>query len=158
MKKKAIAILAMAALAMSVVAAPQAGAEHKKGAKSVAKDEEGDWGQNSALGADGAAMGDALGQDLVEGLIEMADEADEPTELHHQGDVATSSRRLARGHPLRLGSNSRRRVRGVRRQVSELQPRRVRSHVWTVPAAARSGSAAVLRTRQLHGHSKCHDV
>lgn len=79
MKKKAIAILAMAALAMSVVAAPQAGAEHKKGAKSVAKDEEGDWGQNSALGADGAAMGDALGQDLVEGLIEMADEADEPT-------------------------------------------------------------------------------
>lgn len=79
MKKKAIAILAMSALAMSVGAAPQAGAEHKKRAKSVAKDEEGDWGQNSALGADGAAMGDALGQDLVEGLIEMADEADEPT-------------------------------------------------------------------------------
>lgn len=82
MKTKAIAILAVAAFAMSVMAAPQAGAHHEKsatGPKSVAKDAEGDWGQNSALGPDGAALGDALGQDLVAGMIEMADEADEPT-------------------------------------------------------------------------------
>ncbi len=82
MKTKAVAILAMAAFAISVMAAPQAGAQKRtqaKGPQSVARDEEGDWGQNTSLGSDGAAMGDVLGQDLVQGMIEMADDTDEPT-------------------------------------------------------------------------------
>lgn len=91
---KGIATLAMAALALSVLAAPQAGAERstatdagdparqkmiKGGLKVVATDPEGDWGENTALGSDGAALGHAIGQDLVAGLIEMAEEVDEPT-------------------------------------------------------------------------------
>lgn len=72
--KKALAIIAVAALATSLTAAPAAGGKKKaKGPKTVAKDDEGDWGENSSLGSDGAAFGDALGQDLVEALIEMGD-------------------------------------------------------------------------------------
>lgn len=82
MKTKAIASLGVAALALSVMAAPRAGAHHEKkagGPKSVAKDAEGDWGENTALGSDGGVIGTELGQDLVEGVIEMAEDADEPT-------------------------------------------------------------------------------
>jgi hypothetical protein len=73
--KKVAAFLTLALLAGTVLAPTvQAGKKKKaKGPKVVAKDAEGDWGENSAIGSDGAAIGDALGQDLVEGLIEMAD-------------------------------------------------------------------------------------
>lgn len=60
-----------ATLAAAMVAGPAATAASK--AKSVGKDAVGDWGAN--VDANLAPLGDALGQDLVEASIGMADKA-----------------------------------------------------------------------------------
>ena len=72
MKKLAIALALMVALA--ALMAPAAGAAKKKkkaGPVVVATDAEGDWG--STVDATLSPIGDTLGQDLVEATIEMAD-------------------------------------------------------------------------------------
>jgi hypothetical protein len=72
MKIRTIGVLALVALVAAAFAAPAATAKGKKKPKGplvVGTDEAGDWGADPQL----APVGDALGQDLVEASIGMAD-------------------------------------------------------------------------------------
>lgn len=72
--KRFSALMALLLL-LGALAAPAADAGKKKKKKTPAKvvvgeDPAGDWGSNSALGTDGAPIGDALGQDMISATIE----------------------------------------------------------------------------------------
>jgi hypothetical protein len=71
MKRRTIAALALAALIVTAFAGPVTAAKTKKksGPVVVGTDEAGDWGDDPQQ----ALIGDALGQDLVEASIAMAD-------------------------------------------------------------------------------------
>lgn len=73
MNRKSIAALVLSGLvAASLMAAPaSAGKKKASGPVTVGEDPAGDWGSNSAAGADAAPIGDALGQDLVGAAIAM---------------------------------------------------------------------------------------
>ena len=74
MNRKSIAALVLSGLlAGCLMAAPASAGKGKKasGPQVVGEDAAGDWGSNSAAGADAAPIGDALGQDLVGASIAM---------------------------------------------------------------------------------------
>ncbi len=134
MNKKYIAVGLAGLLAAALLLPSAASAKAKKsGPVVVGTDPADDWGSNTDPGV--APIGNALGMELVEASIAMAD----AKTINFVIKVAASAavRRDARGRSLHMGLHRERRGHHRdRRKVHELQPGRLRPHIGPVPATS----------------------